>query len=103
MECTAKQTEAGRREKGPKYSIIGPRYVLVNLEIRIAERAQKKGEQNRCMKMGMNVHWDQYINTECLGTEIAVPYQFHYADLTIDLKVKFNNIRWVCTYSRKQI
>jgi hypothetical protein len=54
----------------------------VSLEIRITERVQKKGEQNRCMKMGMNVHWYQRISLECAGTEIAVPYQFHCADLT---------------------
>jgi hypothetical protein len=50
----------------------------VNLEI-ITERAQKEGEQNGCMKMGMNVHWYQHINLEYV--EIAAPYQFHYADL----------------------
>ena len=27
----------------------------------------------------------QHINTEHVGAEIAVPYQFHYADLTMDL------------------
>ena len=44
------------------------------------------------MKMGMNVHWygrDEHINIVVAGTEIAVSYQFHYADLTMDLvKVK---------------
>lgn len=57
----------------------------MNVEIRITEREQKKSEQNRCMKMGMNVHWYQHINIEDTGTEIAAPYQFHYADLKMDL------------------
>jgi hypothetical protein len=47
------------------------------------------------MKMGMNVHWYQHINLEYAGTDIAVPYQFHYADLTMYLvraKVEFDHI-----------
>ncbi len=37
--------------------MIGPRYVHVDLEMRIAERGEKNREQNRCMKVGMDVHW----------------------------------------------
>ena len=64
----------------------------MNLEKRITERAQKEGEYNRCVKMGMNVHLYQRINIEYAGTDIAAPYQFHYADLTMDLVRA--NIRW---------
>ena len=57
IECTAKQTEERGREKHHKYSMIGPRYVLIGLEVmRITERAQKKCEEKGCMKMGMDVH-----------------------------------------------
>jgi len=54
-ECTAKQAEDRRREKDHKYSMIGPRYIVVSLEIRITEGAQKKRKQDRCMKVGMDV------------------------------------------------
>jgi hypothetical protein len=34
--------------------------------------------------MGVNVYWYQHMNIEYAGTEIAVPYQIRYADLTMD-------------------
>lgn len=62
--CTAKQTKDGRREESDKYGTVGPRYVLVSLEVGITERMQEIRKQDGCVEMGVDVDWFRHLNAE---------------------------------------